>query len=324
MKRITLILILVLVVLTASILLSGCSGNGADGSGKEGNDNVSVKFGVLPIEDTFPIYVAKEESLFAKHGLNVEVSNFQSAMERDSALTAGEVDGVITDPLAVILQRNSGYDFKIVSIGLGMEPEGGVFAILSSPQSNITSVKDLEGEKVAISSNTIIEYVTDRMTAKEGIEVQKEVIKSIPLRLQMLMNNNIPAATLPEPLASLAEHQGANLIISDAEMNESISQTVIVFDQEFIDEHPGAVDKFLQAYGEAVEKINSHPDKYRDLFIETARVPDPLTETYRIPHYPQPQTYPQDFYQEVNEWAEKEGLIKEEIPYSEAVYDRGT
>lgn len=205
-----------------------------------------------------------------------------------------------------------------------MEPEGGVFAILASPQSNITSVEDLQGKKVAISSNTIIEYVTDRMTAREGIEVQKEGIKSIPLRLQMLMNNNIPAATLPEPLASLAAHQGARLIISDEDMNQSISQTVIVFDQDFIDSHPGAVEKFLQAYGEAVEKINSHPDQYRELFMETARVPQPLTETYSIPHYPQPQTYPQEFYQEVAKWAEKEGLINKEILYSEAVYDRGT
>lgn len=318
MKRI------VLIILIASILLSGCSGDGADGDREGDEANVTVKFGVLPIEDTFPVYVAKEEALFAKHGLNVEVSKFQSAMERDSALTAGEVDGVVTDPLAVILHRNSGYDFKIVSIGLGMKPEEGVFAILANPQSNITSVEDLEGKKVAISSNTIIEYVTDRMTAKENVEVQKEGIKSIPLRLQMLMNNNIDAATLPEPLASLAEHQGAKLILSDADMNESISQTVIVFDQEFIDEHPGAVDKFLQAYGESVQKINSHPDHYRELFIETARVPDPITETYSIPHYPQPQTYPQDFYQEVNEWAVKEGLIKEEVPYTEAVYDRGT
>ncbi|MFO7967281.1 MAG: MetQ/NlpA family ABC transporter substrate-binding protein [Archaeoglobaceae archaeon] len=322
MKRI----IPILTILFASMLLSGCAENGDNANGeKNGNGaNVTIKFGVLPIEDTFPIYVAKEEGLFAKQGVDVEVNKFQSAMERDSALTADEVDGVVTDPLAVILHRNSGYDFKIVSIGLGMKPEGGVFAILANAQSNITSVEDLEGKKVGISSNTIIEYVTDRMLAKENVEVKKEGIKSIPLRLQMLTNNNIDAATLPEPLASLAAHQGANLIISDADMNDSISQTVIVFDQEFIDENPGAVENFLQAYGEAVEKVNSNPDKYRELFIEKARVPDPLTETYRIPHYPQPQTYPKEFYQEVNEWAEKEGLIKKGIPYGEAVYDRGT
>lgn len=317
----------IVIVLIASILLSGCAGNKPRDSNRkesEGDNNTTIKFGVLPIEDSFPIYVAKKEGLFAKHGLDVEVSKFQSAMERDSALTAGEVDGVVTDPLAVILHRNSGYDFKIVSISLGMKPEGGVFAILASPQSNITSVEDLEGKTVGISSNTIIEYVTDRMLARENVEVQKKEVKSIPLRLQMLNNNNIDAATLPEPLASLAAHKGAKLVISDAQMNESISQTVLVFDHEFMNNNPGAIDKFLKAYGEAVQKINSHPDRYRNLFIETARVPKPLTETYEIPHYPQPQTYPQDFYHEVNKWAKKEGLIKEETPYNEAVYDRGT
>lgn len=316
MKRIMIFLLI------AVLLICGCSQSEEtkEPSGVE-VEKVKLKFGALPIEDTLPVFVAQEEGIFDEKGLDVEIVNFQSALERDSALTAGEIDGVITDPLAVILLRNSGYDLKIVSIGLGVTPEEGVFAILSSPESGIDEIGDLEGRKIAISSNTIIEYVTDIILNEYGITAEKENVKSIPLRMQMLTESKIDAATLPEPLASLAIHNGAKLIIADSELNRSVTQTVIVFDNGFIKSNPEAIEKFLDAYREAVQRINENPDKYRDLFIEKARIPAPLTETYRMPHYPEPQKYPEEFYSEVVDWAFEKGLIPEKIPYEDAIYD---
>lgn len=62
---------------------------------------------------------------------------------RDSALMAKQIDGVIIDPLAVILLKSEGYDVRIVS---GKTPQEVVFAILASPNSSIKSVKDLNGK----------------------------------------------------------------------------------------------------------------------------------------------------------------------------------
>jgi len=312
---------ILILLLTATLLICGCSQSEENMKSQETVEKIKLRFGVLPIEDTLPIFVADEEGIFDEKGLKVEIVNFQSALERDSALTAGEIDGVITDPLAVILLRNSGYDLKIVSIGLGMTPEEGVFAILASPESGIDEISDLEGRKIAISSNTIIEYVTDVILNEYGITAEKENVKSIPLRMQMLTESKIDAATLPEPLASLAVHNGAKLIIADSELNRSVTQTVIVFDNGFIKSNPEAVEKFLDAYGEAVKRINENPDKYRDIFIEKARIPAPLTESYRMPHYPEPQKYPEEFYSEVVDWAFEKGLISEKMPYEDAIYD---
>jgi len=303
-------LIFIIIVSTAFSACTQESTITEDAKAKE-----KIRFGILPIEDTLPLFVAEQEGIFEENGLDVEIVNFQSALERDSALTAGEIDGVITDPLAVILLNNSGYNLKIVSIGLGMEPEEGVFAILSSPKSDINSVQDLEGRKIAISTNTIIEYVTDVMLEESNVTADKEAVKSIPIRMQMLTENSIDAATLPEPLASLAVMKGAKLIKSDAEMDKSVSQTVIVFNGEFIEENKDSIDAFLEAYGEAVEKINNNPEIYRETFIEIARIPEPLTDKYQMPKYPAPQPFPEQFYNEVMEWALSKKLIEEQIPY---------
>ncbi len=307
---------LVFVLIAIVLLFAGC----AEKPAEKPSEKAKIRVGLLPIEDTFPVYVAKDEGIFAKYGIDVEVVPFQSALERDAALESGDIDACIADPLAVILLRNAGYDVRIVSLCLGATPEEGVFAILAAPNSGINSVGDLEGKKIAISSNTIIEYVTDIMLKSYGVKnVEKVPIKQIPVRMQTLLAGKVDAATLPEPLASLAVSKGARLILSDAMMNRSISQTVIVFRGAIIDSKPDAVKAFLKAYGEAVKRINANPANYRQKFIERARIPADVTKTYRMPVYPQPQPYPEEFYKEVHEWAMEKGLLKKEIPYEKAV-----
>ncbi len=307
MRASHLILMLLLV-----LLMSGCA--------QQQQPKAKIKVGILPIEDALPFVVADEEGIFKKHGVDVEVIKFQSAMERDAALTSGQINAVLTDPLAVILLRNADIDVQIVSLCLGKTPQEGVFTILAAPNSSIKKLEDLEGKQIAISSNTIIEYVTDKML--DGVKVEKVEIKSIPLRLQTLLESEVNAATLPEPLASLAVMKGAKKIISDADLDESISHTVIVFKRDFINSNPEDVKKFLAAYDEAVERINSNPEKYREKFIEIARVPKPLAESYKMPKYPKSEIFPKEFYEGYVEWAMEKKLIKKSIPYEEAVYKK--
>lgn len=309
------VLTLILVILLA-VPLTGCSQ-----VQEQKTQKTKLRIGILPIEDSLPIVVAKNEGIFGKYGLDVDIVKFQSALERDTALTANEIDAAITDPIAVILLNNAGYKIKIVSLCLGKNPDEGVFAILSSPNSSITSIDDLNGKTIAISSNTIIEYVTDKLLSYYNIKAKKVEVKQIPLRLQMLLDNKIDAATLPEPLASFAVYQGAKLIVSDAMLNKSVTQTIIVFRDEYIKENEKAVEDFLNSYNEAVDKINSNPDKYKDLFIEIARVPKPIAQQYPMPKYPKAEVYSKNYYNEVLEWVKSKGLIKNNIKYEDVIYE---
>ncbi len=288
----------------------------AEGCVSESPDR--IKIGILPIEDSLPFLVAKEEGIFEKHGLMVEIVEFNSALERDSALTAKEVDFAITDPLAVILLRSQGFDIKIISICLGKTPKEGVFAILASPNSSIDSIEDINGKEIAVSQNTIIEFATDMMLAPYNITYYTLPVSDIKLRMQNLLDNRIELATLPEPLASYAVAKGAKLVISDAMLEESLTQTVIVARGDLKKE---VAKKFLEAYNEAVEKINSNPQKYRSAFVTIARVPADIASEYPMPNYPKPEKFPKEFYEKYLIWAIRKGLLKAEVRYEDAVYD---
>ncbi len=280
-----------------------------------------IRIGLLLIEDSVPFYVAEQEDYYRREKLQVELIPFLSALERDSALAAGAIDGAISDPVgALLFDRGKGL-LKITSLGLGQTPGEGVFAILAAPESGINSINDLKNKEIAVSSATIIEYVTDRMLAAKGFapdEIRKIEVKQMPIRMQMLIAGSVQAATLPEPLASIAAGKGAHLLLSDGSADESLSQTVIVFRTEVLNSRKSEVAALFRAYRSGVEAINNNPEKYRPLFTEKGRIPPFLAQNYPIPTYPLPAPFDRALYEPVIRWLTAKNLVGT-IPYESMV-----
>lgn len=298
-------------LLVLSVFLWSVSGAFAD----------ELKIGLLLIEDSVPFWVAEQENYYQEQGVEVELIPFLSALERDSALAAGAIDGAISDPVGAILFDKGSGRLKITSLGLGKTPFEGVFAILAAPDAEIDSVEQLKGVEIAVSNATIIEYVTDRMLAAQGFqpdEIRKIEVKKMPIRMQMLLSGAVSAATLPEPLASIAAGKGAKLLLTDRTAQQSLSQTVIVFRSEVLEQKKEAVQKLFIAYGDAVAGINASPGKYRPLFLEKGRIPPFMAESYAIPVYPEPEPFSVDLYAPIIQWVAAKGLVAE-IPYEKMV-----
>ncbi|MEE4254250.1 MAG: MetQ/NlpA family ABC transporter substrate-binding protein [Desulfuromusa sp.] len=280
-----------------------------------------LKIGLLLIEDSIPFWVAEQERYFQKQGVEVQLIPFLSALERDSALAANAIDAAISDPVGAILFDKGTGRLKITSLGLGKTPAEGVFAILASAKSNITTIEQLKGVEIAVSNSTIIEYVTDKLLEDQGFlpsEISKIEVKKMPIRMQMLLSNSVAAATLPEPLASIAEAKGAKVLLKDSSALQSLSQTVIIFRSEVLEKKKAAVQSFFAAYGDAVKSINSSPEKFRPLFLEKGRIPAFMADSYPIPVYPEPEPFSVDLYQPVIKWLVTKGLV-DEIAYEEMV-----
>lgn len=282
-----------------------------------------LRIGVLPIEDSAPLHVALEQGFYRAEGLTVELVPFQSALERDSALAAGAIDGAVDDPIGAILFDKGQGRLKIASLCLGANPGEGVFAILAAPGAALSSIHDLKGVEIAVSSATIIEYVTDRLLTRHGFkdgEIKKIEVVKMPIRMQMLLSGAVKAATLPEPLASIAVSRGATVLASDGSGEESLSQTVLVFRDQAIARRKADIQAFFRAYRHAVQAIGADPERFRVLIIDTGRIPPNLARDYVIPRFPEPQPYPQAFYTPIISWLTAKGLVAD-IPYRAMVAD---
>ena len=267
-----------------------------------------------------PLYLAETQNLFTAAGLKVELIPFNSARERDVAMQAGKIDGEIADLIAVALLKKGGTDVRATTIGLGAKPEEGRFALLAAAKGKVKTIADLKNTPVAISENSIIEYVTDNLLLAGGLtqeEIKKVAIPSIPARMEALAGGQIEAAVLPDPLATLAEKSGARLIADDTKIN--LSQTVLLFRKQVIDENKAAVIKAIEIYGQAGQELTTNPDKYRALVIEKARIPGPIKDTYKSPTFSPLQVPTEEQVTKVIDWMVSKKLLAKPLTYDELV-----
>ena len=280
-----------------------------------------LKIGLLPILDTLPFYVAEKQGYYGAEGVAVELVSVKGAQERDALMQAGEIDGMLADLVAAGLLNREQVQVKVVAVAMRAGPDTAMFRILSAPASPLRAAGDLAGVPIGISQNTIIEYVTRRLLAAEGLspdQVQPLEVSAIPVRFEQLMAGQIQAATLPEPLASGAIAAGAHLIVDDTRHPE-YSQTVLVFSKVAAEQKPDAISRFLRAWSRAVADINSRPGDFADLLIEHGRVPESIRETFPMPKFPDAAPPTEQEWQDVVDWMVTAGLLDHDQRYMDTI-----
>lgn len=280
-----------------------------------------VKIGVLPTEDSLPLWAAEEAGYFAEEGLpSVELVPFQSAQERDVAFTSGAIDAFMGDMIAVANLEAAGTECSILTVMLGADQSQGRFGIVVAPGSDITSLEQLAGVPVGTSSATIQEYVLDGLMAEAGVpadQVKVEEVKKVPVRFELLMNGQLKAAALPEPFLSLAEKDGAVLVGDDTKAETNLSQTVMVFSDAYLSREAGSdsADAVLKAWDRGVADVNADPDAFRNMLVEQARMPEALAESYAINTYPTRALPAKDRVDAVLEWMRDKGYLSADVTY---------
>lgn len=303
-----------LVMIVLGTLLVSCAPMPAAEDGK-------LKLALIPVLDTIPIFIAQQNGYFAEQGIAVEIIPVKSAQERDVFIQTGQADGVLTDLMSVGLLNKDAAKVKAVYTARRPFPEAPLFRILASPNADIKSPADLKGVPIGISNNTIIEYLTDRILAAEGLkpeEIAKIEIGAITVRFEQLMNGNIKAAVLPDPLAQGAIAAGAKLVVDDIQY-ANYSRSVLVFTVDTLKSKPNTVRKFLVAWEKAVAELNANPDKYRGVLIEQGRVPPSIQDSYKMPPFPGRNVPSQAEVADAAAWLKAKGLVTRDLAYTDMV-----
>ena len=311
MRRLKVVL---LVFCLGAVLLTGC----------RRQEVGTLRIAVLPILDTLPLYVAEAEGYFAAQGIEVELIPAASAAERDQLLQAGQIDGFVTDLVALALYNRE--STQVVAVRYAMVPTADFaqFRILAAAQSGIATAEDLRGVPIGVSEGTVIEYVTHRLLEAEGLPtdaIATLAVPKIPDRMALLDAGELRAATLPEPLASLAMQQGA-VVIADDTRHPEVSCSVYAFRKDVIDQQPETVRAFLAAIDEASDAINADKSRWSDLLTEKALVPAPLTDSYTLPDYPDDAVPTEAQFADAVAWLQATGRLTTAPAYEDSVDSR--
>ncbi|WP_139906171.1 ABC transporter substrate-binding protein [Clostridium thermarum] len=285
----------------------------------EGSSKQALNFGAMSSIDVVPMIIAEEKGYFKDEGLEFNLQTFKSAKDRDAAFQAGSLDGIIGDEVAICLYQNADFDAKITGI------TDGDFMLVAGADSGVKSVADLKGKSVAISEKTAIEYTLDKILENNSMkpeDVSKAAVPAMPTRLEMLRNNNVAAALLPEPFSSLAINDGGILLGNASTLAGYPSITA--FTQKAIDGKGDEIKAFYRAYNKAVDYINSNPiSEYEDTIIRTVGFPDDMKGKITLPEFRKNALPSEAEVKSAIDWVTSNGLITKTLTPADMLSDIG-
>ena len=307
-------------------LLSACSGGNASSSASQAASSGSTKgaslvVGTLATEDLLPLWAAQAKNLFDKAGVNAKIVPFQSATELIAGVASGEVNMAMTDIMVTASMFASGVDVQMEWVTLGTTPDQGRFGIMVGPNSTITSLNDLAGVPIGVGSNTILEYVMDKLMEGAGVpdsQIVVEELQKLPVRYQAMASGEVAAAALPGTLLALGEASGCKLVADDTK-GENLSQSVMIARADLLASEDGKkqVETLKGVWDEAVALVNADPESYREVLIENANLPVEIADTYPISVYPTVQLPTSAMVNPVLEWMNKKGYLTQQLSYDE-------
>ncbi|WP_225048316.1 ABC transporter substrate-binding protein [Lacticaseibacillus kribbianus] len=240
---------------------------------------VDLTIGTMSAPESIPLYVAAEKGYFKDQNLNVTLQNFKSPKERDAAVSAGQLDGTVTDVVTLAAYENGKLDWRIAT-GLN-----GSFGILTN-QPDIKTVADLRGKTVATMPHQTPTFYLDQELAKVGMsekDVKLSEVAQIPARIQLCLDRKIDAMIVPDPFMAIAKSKGARVI---AQSDPIDYQTTILAIAPSLAKNAGVAKRVLAAYNQAVKTLNDGTAAdFQDILTKDIGYPAPLAKNVKLVHY---------------------------------------
>jgi NitT/TauT family transport system substrate-binding protein len=178
----------------------------------------------------------------------------------------------------------------------------------------------LANKEIGVSSNTIIEYLADSLLVSSKVEekdFKPVAVPKIPVRMELLLNGQLVAACLPEPLYTLVVAKGAKPLGDSTFLSDAPG--VMIFSTSFVNKNRDALTKVFKAYWDAAQLINANADAYRSFLVEKAGFAEIVGPIFSFVTYTKPEVPSEQQIQKVVDWMLRKKLLDSVPRYKDLV-----
>jgi len=269
MKRI----ILLTILSVAAALLIACGNNSESGDTKR--DANEVRIGYFPNMTHIATIVALEKGFYQEalgEDIKITTKTFSDGSSFMEAMSTDAIDLGTVGPTPALNTYIKHPKHAIIS---GAVNGGAVLVVRGD--SDIQSVKDLAGKKVAIPTFGSTQDVGLMKSLKDaGLKVQSSggdviTVKQAPAdTAALILKGELDAAATQEPWGvNIETTANAKVLLDEKEFawGTESTNTVVVAQTNFTEANPELTKKALKAHIKAVEFINENPEEAIDLFL---------------------------------------------------------
>lgn len=217
-------------------------------------DSLALKIATVPTMDCLPLFVAVDDSMFAKAGIDVRLKRRNAQIDCDTLIRGRHVEGIVSDLMRTERLKRRGLALRYVTA------TNAYWQMIANRRARVKEVAQLADKMVAITRFSATDYLAEIAikAAKPKYDVFQVQINDVNLRLKMLINNEMDAAVLTEPQATTARLY-KNPVLTDSR-DQHLDLGVVAFREAcWKDKHRQAqVETFVKVYNQACDSINKN------------------------------------------------------------------
>jgi NitT/TauT family transport system substrate-binding protein len=279
-------------VLTAALAVTSAAGCGSQTAtaSRSAVSNPAIVIGALPAIGSAPIYIALDEGLFKKAGLNVTVKTLGAPSTVLADLLHGQINCLQYQWTAIIAAQEAGVArLRAIAAAQSLGPRS--HEILVLPHSHITTVAQLKGKTIGIQSlGGLDAMLVGEALAAYRITLAQVRLVAIPFQSMeaALAAHRVDAVEPAEPYVTLIEEKlGAQAL---ADMDQGATQDFpvagYVVTTQFQARYPRTVAALARALDKANAIADSNPAALQRAMIQDAHISAEVAATVSVGTFP--------------------------------------
>ncbi|MBA4742297.1 MAG: ABC transporter substrate-binding protein [Azoarcus sp.] len=281
----------------------------------------------LPIMQTTAYYVALEEGLFEKAGIEINSVRFGNPNQIIDSLVSGQADfgppGAAAG-IAMLAEARFPGTFKVFGlqgggIKVGLINDG----LIVKNGSPIKSFADLGGKTIGTVPGVQWQTIARYIVRQNGLDPDKDVrvtAIAVPLQVPSVVAGSVDATLSLEPVGSIAEASGeaTRAVVNPVAQHiaDPFYSGAAVLTTKFIKERPEVARKVVEVLDEATRMVNEDFDKYRHILPKYTALQPEHVELVAKPYlraWTELNETDMDSYQAFVDVFHKEGVLAERM-----------
>lgn len=254
--------LLVAISMLFSLLITGCENKGSTASEESAKTDSAeaIKVGISAYPSWYVWFICKEEGIFEKYNLNVDLVWFANYSDSVQAFEGDKLDFVSLALADVLSPYAQGKQDKVILINDYSNGADGLVA-----KEGIKSIKDLKGKTVATEYGTIEHFLLVELLKRNGMTEEDINFQNMTISDSgaAFLTGSVDAASLWEPALSQAlNKEGSTQLYSSKEDPGMIPSNLIVNDK-FVEKYKdsGKIEDLLNAWFDGLDFYRENPDK---------------------------------------------------------------
>jgi NitT/TauT family transport system substrate-binding protein len=214
-----------------------------------------------------PFAVGMDKGLFKKAGIDITgiIGSAGGGTTVRNILASATPYGEVALPAALAAAAQGGLDLIIVNVGTRTVAES---SLVTMPNSDIKTINDLIGKRVAItspkSSSEMIFLMELKAKGIDASQITRVAAGGYPPALTMLEQGAVSAAGLIEPL-SIIRKDRYRTVLAAKDVLPPMTTSVGITTREFAKANPNKLKAIIAGRRAAVEAIYANPDETAEI-----------------------------------------------------------